>query len=85
MKAFFAKSFKHDCRNVKKRHWQIKKLEKIMHELEVGTICENHVLKGNFLGCCELHIEFDWVLIYKIIGSDIKYIRTGTHSNILNA
>lgn len=33
MKAFFTKSFKQDCRNAKKRHWKINKLEKIMHEL----------------------------------------------------
>ena len=84
MKAFFTKSFKKDCKNAKRRNWQINKLEKIMHELEVGQVYEKHVLKGSFLGCCELHVEFDWVLIYKIIGSEVKYIRTGTHSNILN-
>ena len=84
MKALFTNSFKQDCRNAAKRHWKINKLENIMHELEVGKKYNSHTLKGDFLGCCELHIEFDWILICKIIGSEIKYIRTGTHSNILN-
>ena len=48
--------------------------------------------KGKFVGwikqsestknCREFHIEADWLLIYRIEGSELCLIRTGTHSDL---
>lgn len=45
---------------------------------------KDHTLIGNYKGCRELHINPDWLLIYKK-DTDIKLItliRTGTHSDL---
>lgn len=43
-----------------------------------------HILKGNFKGLWECHIQADWLLIWQQF-DDIKLIsltRTGTHSDL---
>ncbi|MCK4486683.1 MAG: type II toxin-antitoxin system YafQ family toxin [Desulfobacterales bacterium] len=32
--------------------------------------------------CRECHIEPDWLLIYRIAGSELCLIRTGSHSDL---
>lgn len=43
-----------------------------------------HVLKGNFAGIWECHINPDWLLMYDITDSVqlIRLVRTGTHSDL---
>ena len=43
-----------------------------------------HILKGNWIGYWECHIQPDWLLIWQL-NEDIKFIsliRTGTHSDL---
>ncbi|MDA3833929.1 MAG: type II toxin-antitoxin system YafQ family toxin [Spirochaetales bacterium] len=39
----------------------------------------DHQLKGTLKDCRECHVEPDWLLVYRIEGSELCLIRTGTH------
>ena len=41
--------------------------------------CKDHRLKGILKDCRECHIEPDWLLIYRIEGSELCLVRTGRH------
>lgn len=42
----------------------------------------DHPLGNNWKGCRELHIEPDWLLIYKIENQALWLLRTGSHSEL---
>ncbi len=42
----------------------------------------DHPLGNNWKGCRELHIEPDWLLIYKIEDKNLWLLRTGSHSEL---
>jgi mRNA interferase YafQ len=42
-------------------------------------------LRGDRKGFRDLHIEPDWLLIYRIHGAELQLARTGTHADIFNA
>ncbi len=42
----------------------------------------DHFLVGNYVGYRELHIEPDWLLIYKTNSKEVTLYRTGTHSDL---
>ena len=43
----------------------------------------DRALKGNWSGYREVHLESDWLLIYKIAGGTVFLVRTGSHSELL--
>ncbi len=80
--------FKKDLKLIKKRGYNIKKLEKViaklMKEEKLEAKYKDHELIGNYRNHRECHIESDWLLIYKI-ANDILVLtlsRTGTHSDL---
>lgn len=42
----------------------------------------DHPLKGKWKGSRDLHLEPDWVLIYKVDDLNLWLIRTGTHADL---
>ena len=88
LKLAYSNKFKKDYKKIKKRGYQIEKLEKLLHLLaEEKALPEkysNHMLTGNFLGFNECHITPDWLLIYEIEDKTLfLYLtRTGTHSDL---
>ena len=86
LKLAYSNKFKKDYKKIKKRGYQIEKLEKLLHLLaEEKALPEkysNHMLTGNFLGFNECHIEPDWLLIYRVENGFLKLARTGTHSDL---
>ncbi len=64
----------------------MKKLTEMMEILEfdrpMPASARPHVLKGNWLGYWECHIAPDWLLIYKVLGTDVILFRTGTHNDL---
>ena len=42
----------------------------------------DHPLSGEWNEYRDLHIEPDWLLIYRIDGDTLKLARTGTHDDI---
>ncbi len=54
--------------------------------LKLKTFYKDHSLKGNWQGYRELHIEDDWLLIYKIEKESITLVltRTGKHDDLFD-
>lgn len=86
LEVHYTKQFLKELKLAKKRGKKSKKLESIIEKLVCGSVLEkkyyDHNLVGNFVGRRECHIEFDWLLIYKIEGTRIVFERTGTHADL---
>ena len=80
--------FKSDVKRMLKRGKEPSKLKKIIHSLVNAEKLEpkyrDHQLKGLLKDCRECHIEPDWLLIYRIEGSELCLVRTGTHADLFN-
>jgi len=78
--------FKKDVNKALKRNKNINKLKKIINLLvkaeKLPLENRDHQLKGTLKDCRECHIEPDWLLIYRIEGSELCLVRTGTHSDL---
>ena len=78
--------FKRDVKHLTKRKKDMDKLKHIIHRLinaeKLAPENKDHQLKGTLKDCRECHIEPDWLLIYRIEGSELCLIRTGTHSDL---
>lgn len=44
----------------------------------------DHPLKGNWKGYRDLHMEPDWLLIYRVIEGELRLARTGTHADVFD-
>ena len=44
----------------------------------------DHPLRGNWRDYRELHIEPDWLLIYRIKGDELQLVRTGSHADLFD-
>lgn len=42
----------------------------------------DHPLRGEWHGFRDLHIEPDWLLLYRIAGDELQLARTGSHSDL---
>lgn len=69
-----------------KRDKEVEKLLAIIGLLQAGQPLpasnKDHILKGNYTGCRECHIEPDWLLIYRIDGEELILEDTGSHSDL---
>lgn len=43
---------------------------------------KDHLLRGNWNGYRDAHIEPDWLLIYRVSGDELQLARTGTHADL---
>ena len=71
------KLFSKDLDLAEKRGKDLKKLEEVL-----CALVEEKPLKGNWKFHRELHLEPDWLLIYKKTREAIIAVRTGTHSDL---
>ena len=78
--------FKRDVKLCQKRNKDMTKLRNLMslliEEEQLPSEYQDHPLKGNWAHHRDSHIKPDWLLIYKIDGKDLYFVRTGTHSDI---
>lgn len=47
-----------------------------------GAKYRDHKLHGEYEDCRECHIQPDWLIIYRIVGNTIHFLRTGTHADL---
>ncbi len=59
-------------------------MQDLIDEVPLLPLHQDHKLKGEFIGRRECHIEFDWVVVYKIEGDTIIFERTGTHADLFD-
>ncbi len=78
--------FKRDVKLARKRGKDIGKLKTILRALvrsqKLPPENKDHPLKGTLKDCRECHIEPDWLLVYRIEGSELCLVRTGTHTDL---
>jgi mRNA interferase YafQ len=81
--------FKRDVKHAEKRGKDMGKLRNTLLLLLQGEPLpaehRDHPLKGDWKGYRDLHIEPDWVLIYRIEGDELQLARTGRHSDLFKA
>ena len=78
--------FKKDVKRIEKRGKDMTKLRTVLLLLiqseplppEYG----DHPLRGDWKGYRDLHIEPDWLLLYRVEGNELQLARTGTHSDL---
>jgi mRNA interferase YafQ len=82
----YSGQFKRDIKRVKKRGKIMEKIKQSMNLLingqELPAELLDHPLRGNWIGCRDLHIEPDWILIYRLKGNRLRFERTGSHSDL---
>ena len=80
--------FKKDFKRIKKRGYDILRLEKIVellaNEVPLPEQFKDHNLSGNYNGFRECHIAPDWLLIYQVNNNELVLVlsRTGSHSDL---
>lgn len=84
----YTAKFKKDLKLAKRRNKHLTSLQKVMKDIELehnlNPKLKDHALGGNWSGHRELHIEPDWLLIYKLLPKEkvVIFVRTGTHSDL---
>lgn len=82
--------FKRDYKRYKNKHYDMSKLKDVIQLILdrkvniLQTQYKDHFLRGQWQGYRELHIENDWLLIYKIDNDNLilTLVRTGSHDNL---
>jgi len=80
--------FKKDFKRIKKRGYDISRLEKIVellaNEVPLPEQFKDHNLSGNYNGFRECHIAPAWLLIYQVNNNELVLVlsRTGSHSDL---
>lgn len=83
----YSTHFQRDVKRITHRGYEISKMKTVINLL----VCEekplpekyqDHPLKGKWKSYRELHIESDWLLVYKIDNEQIFFERTGTHADL---
>jgi mRNA interferase YafQ len=58
----------------------------VVQELAEGDILteryNDHLLKGQYIGKRDCHINPDWILIYAVEDNELVLYRTGSHSDL---
>lgn len=82
----YAGQFTRDVKLAQKRKKDLSKLRALVGLLIEGKNLPaaylDHPLKGDWVGYRDAHLESDWVLIYKITGNEVRFIRTGRHTDL---
>lgn len=82
----YANRFERDLKRCLSRGKKADKIKQVIAMLvqqeALPTALKDHPLKGSWAGYRDCHIEPDWLLIYKIEDSIIRFERTGTHADL---
>lgn len=82
----YSGQFKRDVKLAQKRGKDTNKLRHVIGLLLAGQALprelNDHPLKGEWKPRRDLHIEPDWLLIYRVEGDVVRLERTGTHTDL---
>lgn len=89
VKIITTSSFKRNLKRFKKKHYDLSRLESIIHSLIANNTNDlkhhkDHALVGKYKGFRELHIEPDWLLVYRFENNNLELllVDTGTHDDL---
>ncbi|NEO14857.1 MAG: type II toxin-antitoxin system YafQ family toxin [Moorea sp. SIO3F7] len=57
-------------------------IDNLLERKELEPKYKDHALTGNWSGYRDCHIEPDWILIYKISGTHLFLVRSGSHADL---
>ncbi len=83
----YSGQFKRDIKLTEKRGKDMEKLQPmrmLIEEIPLSPHYLDHPLKGDWKGYRDLHIEPDWLLIYKIDDGRVRFERTGKHADLFD-
>jgi len=82
------KQFRKDNKRVDRQGKDMDKLDAVLSDLidekNLDPALCDHPLQGDMSGFRELHIEPDWLLVYKKDGNKLVLVRTGSHSELFD-
>lgn len=82
----FTGQFKNDYKLCKKRGYNMEFLQSVIDTMAIPEALpeknKDHNLTGNYANKRECHILPDWLLVYRVEGSELVLYRTGTHSDL---
>ena len=55
-------------------------MQLLIEEKPLPGVYRDHALTSNWKGCRDLHIEPDWLLIYRIIENVVRFERSGFYA-----
>ena len=80
--------FKRDITAARKRGKDMEKLKELMRlliaEKPLPSQYKDHPLTGQWRSFGDVHVEADWLLIYKIDGGEVRFERTGRHTDLFD-
>jgi len=82
----YTTQFERDLRLQERRGKDLAKLKEVLaaliNEEVLAERYRDYPLRGNFKNGRECHVEPDWLLIYKLVGEEIIFERTGRQSDL---
>ena len=79
-------AFRKDVKRADKRGKDMAKLRSVilllLEDAPLEARYRDHPLKGAWQGYRDLHIEPDWLLLYRMTETELLLARTGTHSDL---
>lgn len=86
--AIFKKPFRKDLERIKRTGRDTSRLLDAIALLRMGEPLplhsRDHQLVGNYKDYRECHLGGDWLLIYQLTGESVIFIRTGSHTELLD-
>ena len=80
--------FKRDVKRAQSRGKDMGKLKTVLllliSEQPLPSGYRDHPLKGEWRGFRDLHIEPDWLLLYRVESKELQLARTGTHADLFD-
>jgi mRNA interferase YafQ len=82
----FSGQFRRDAKRMQRRGKDMSKLRTVIQLILQGEPLperlRDHALSGDWSHHRDCHIEPDWLLIYRVVGEEVRFERTGTHSDL---
>lgn len=78
--------FRRDVKRAKRRGKDLAKLrpplKALMRQDLLPARYRDHPLRGKWHEYREIHLEPDWLLIYRVKGDELQLVRTGSHADL---
>lgn len=78
--------FKKDVKRARKRGKDLAQMKTLIslliRQTPLPAAYQDHPLRGNWKGYRDVHIEPDWLLLYRVEGDELQLVRTGTHADL---
>ncbi|MBN1461587.1 MAG: type II toxin-antitoxin system YafQ family toxin [Armatimonadetes bacterium] len=82
----YSGQFKKDRKTIQRSGTSLQPLDEIVSLLinrqALPARCRDHALHGDYDGYRDCHVAPDWVLIYKAEDDSVRFVRTGSHSEL---